>query len=87
MPQDLPTHVCITFSVRILVGGTLERCRRLSYSKIKIPPTPENPVAVILWRGKTGKVRCSTTKQCDGTITLDHRYGGGKLSYQARGTP
>ena len=82
-----PTHVCMTTSARILVGETLDRCRRMSYSKVKVHPTPENPIAVIVWKGKTGKVRCSTTKQFDGRIALDTRYEDGKTCYHAQGVP
>lgn len=82
-----PTHVCMTTSARILVDGVLDRCRRMCYSKIKVQPTPEVPVAVIFWKGGVGSVRCATTKQADGTIALDTRWMDNKLSYNARGTP
>lgn len=81
------THVCLTTSAWVLVKGTLVHCRRMSYSKIKVPPTPEVPIAVIFWKGGVGSVRCATTKQYDGTTTLDTRYQDRKFSYQAQGAP
>jgi hypothetical protein len=82
-----PTHVCLTTSARILVGETIEKCRRMSYSKIKVQPTPENPVAVIFWKGGTGKVRCETSKRFDGSLFLVTRWEDNRLSYHAQGLP
>ncbi len=82
-----PTHVCMTTSAQVRVDGTLVRCRRMSYSKVKVHPTPENPVATIFWKGKDGTVRCSTGKRFDGSTFLVTRWGDNRLSYHAQGIP
>ena len=82
-----PTHVLLHSGSCVLVGETLEHCRRLSLSKVLVHPTIENPRAVIAWKGKKAKVRIAVGKTSDGTPYLETDYRDGKTSYQQMGTP